>query len=296
LKLRIAARTSRLSLRQVEIAVNHLARRLATSIEYEIVGVKTRGDVHRDKPLHEIGGVGLFEKEVNRAVLEGAADIAIHSLKDLPSKLPDGLEIVYAPPRGAREDSLVPRRGLPALAPHKLPKGTLVAAGSPRRRGMILHSNRGVNTTWIRGNIDTRLHRLDEGRADYLVAAETALRRLGINRPRIVLDPNVYVPTPGQGIIAVVAQSDTSLARKLRAAADRRTMKELLAEREFLSAYRYGCGAPVGATAYSLDSLVKVIAANYSLDLEKPVIVEYTSRDPIEAGREAAKLLLGAEG
>ncbi|MCE4625901.1 MAG: hydroxymethylbilane synthase [Desulfurococcales archaeon] len=293
MKIRVAARTSRLSLEQVRIAMEYASRKLG-GLSYEVIGVKTLGDHVKDKPLHEIGRKGVFEKEVNKAVLDGLADVAIHSLKDLPSRLPNELEIVMVPPRGPRSDSLVPRRGLRVLPLEDLPPGTVVAAGSPRRKGAVLHTNSRVETTWIRGNVDTRLRRLDEGRADYLVAAEAGLARLGIERPRLVLDPERFVPTPGQGLIAVVALRETSIARLLREATHPETTREAEAEIAFLQTLRGGCGVPVGATAFAEKRVF--IAADYSLTRPKPLLIHEAGGDLVEMAERAASTIAGSPG
>ncbi len=291
MKIRVAARPSRLSLRQVEIALDYI-RRTVGGVEFELVPVTTRGDRERDKPLHELGGKGLFEGEVDRAVLEGRADAAVHSMKDLPSELPNGLAIASVPPRGPREDSLIPRRGLPALEPARLPPGSRVAAGSPRRRLALLLENPSIEATWIRGNIDTRLRRLDEGRADYLVAAEAGLERLGVVRPRVRLPVVPFTPAPGQGLIAVVAPLESRVYRLLSRARDPAAWREAEAERAFLEALRAGCAKPVGATAYARDGRVEIVAAVYGEG--RGAWFRVAHRDPVEAGVEAAEAVKSA--
>ena len=289
MRLRVAARPSRLSLIQVEIAMAYIRRRLG-QVEYELVPVESLGDRVRDRPLHELGATGVFESNVDGLVLEGRADVAVHSLKDLPSRLPNGLAIASVPPRGPPEDSLVPARGKPPRAPEELPPGTRVAAGSPRRRLMILHANPRVEATWIRGNLDTRLRRLDEGRADYLVAAEAGLERLGVERPRVRLPVVPYTPAPGQGTVAVVAPLESSIYRLLSQARDPRAWRETMAERAFLEELRAGCSKPLGALARAIDGTVRVTAALYSHD-HRAAWVTVDHRDPMEAGARAAEAI-----
>ncbi len=274
----------------MNIVIKYILMKLG-EVSFEIIGVTTKGDKEKNLPLHEIGVKGLFEKEVNLKVLEGEADIAVHSMKDLPSKLPNGLEIVMIPPRGPREDALLPRMGLPVLCPRELPQGTIVAAGSLRRRNALVHEIRNIKTTWIRGNLDTRIRKLDEGNADYLVIAEAGLQRLAVKRPRRILPPEKYVPSPGQGLIAVVALSDTLLARKLRKITSKYATIEALAERSFLSKINAGCSAPIGGTAWYTNGEIKFIAANYSLELPSPRLITVKGKDPVEVGEEAANLL-----
>ena len=288
MEIRVAARPSRLSLKQVEIIMDYISSRLGDGLQYEIVKTTTKGDKIRNKPLHEIGGKGLFEGEVDKLVLEGKADIAVHSLKDLPSELPNGLEVVAVAPRGPIEDSLIPRRGNNPLEPEELPAGTLVAAGSPRRKHALLYANPKVETTWIRGNLDTRLRKLDNGAADYLIAAEAGLVRLGINRPRIILPIKPFTPAPGQGIIAIVAPSESSIARRLALATHEATHNEMLAERVFLQTLAAGCAKPVGGIARYRDGKIMFIAATFSED-GRAMWFTIEGRDPYEVGSRAAE-------
>ncbi len=300
-RLRVAARGSRLSLRQVEIAMEWLSKRIP-GLSYTVLKITTRGDVVRDKPIYLTGLRGAFEREVDKAVLEGLADVAVHSMKDLPSRLPNGLEIVAVPPRGSRYEALVPRKGLEALQPERLPPGSRVAAGSARRRAMILHANPRVEATWIRGNLDTRLRRLDEGRADYLVAAEAGLERLGVERPWVRLPLIPYTPPPGQGLIAIVAPSESSVARLLRGASEPRAWAEALAERVYLESLGGACGRPIGGTAEAAGEGLVFTVGVYSPEGSRALWARLRGGRPEDLAEEAARLAksleasLGASG
>jgi hydroxymethylbilane synthase len=286
--IRVAARPSKLSLEQVRIAFEWLRRHIP-SLSYRIVPVTTRGDMDRSKPIYLTGLRGAFEKEVDKAVLDGIADVAVHSMKDLPSKLPNGLEIVAVPPRGSPYEALVPRRGLPLLPPELLPPGYRVAAGSARRKAMIRHANPRVNIGWVRGNLDTRLRKLDSGVVDYLVAAEAGLERLGVARRWLRLEPVPYTPAPGQGLIAIVAPSDSSIARMLGEATHPAAHAEALAERVFLERLGGACGRPVGALARLVEGEVAVTVGVYSEEGRGAAWASVRSRDPLEAGERAAE-------
>ena len=290
----VAARGSRLSLEQVRIAMEWLSRRIP-GLSYSVLEVTTSGDVQRDKPIYLTGLRGAFEREVDKAVLDGRADVAVHSMKDLPSKLPSGLEIVAVPPRGSRREALVPRRGLEPLSPERLPRGSRVAAGSARRRAMILHANPGVEATWIRGNLDTRLRRLDEGRADYLVAAEAGLERLGVSRPWASLPVIPYTPPPGQGLIAVVAPSESSVARLLRGASEPSAWREAVAERVYLERLGGACGRPLGGVALDSGGELVFTVAAYHPEGRRALWARVRARDPGEAGEEAASIAVELE-
>lgn len=287
--LRVAARPSRLSLEQVRIALEWLRREIP-NLAFEVVPVITKGDVDRSKPIYQTGLRGAFEREVDRAVLDGMADIAIHSLKDLPSKLPNGLEIVSLPPRASPFDAIVPARDRPTLAPQHLPPDTRVAAGSARRKAMILHANPRVKVGWIRGNIDTRLRRLDEGASDYLVVAEAALERLGVSRRWIRLPVVPFTPAPGQGLIAIVAPSESGAAKLLRGTSHPVAEAEAAAERAFLERVGGACGRPLGAVARYSEGVVNVIVGVYSPDGSRAFWASTSSRNPVEAGQQAAEL------
>ncbi|GAB6147542.1 hydroxymethylbilane synthase [Stetteria hydrogenophila] len=287
--LRVATRGSRLSLEQVRIAMEYLKSRIP-GLTYEVVVVKTLGDRVQDRPLHLLGRKGVFEKEVNLAVLEGRADVAVHSMKDLPSEMAEELDLLAVPPREAPNEALVPRRGLEPRDPEGLPPGSVVAAGSPRRRAMILNANPGVKPVIVRGNLDTRLRKLDSGAADYLLAAEAGLRRLGVDRPRVVLPLIPYTPPPGQGVIAVVGLRDWSGARALREASHKPTEAEAVAERVFLERLQAGCSTPVGGVSRLSGGALRFHVSAFSPDGSRGAWATLWGRDPAELGEEAASV------
>ena len=286
--LRVATRGSKLSLEQVRIAMEFLKSRIP-ELTYEVVIVKTLGDKVQDKPLHQLGRKGVFEKEVNQAVLDGRADVAVHSMKDLPSEMASELEILAVPPREVPNESLVPRQGLEPRDPDALPPGVVVAAGSPRRKAMIINANPGVKTVIVRGNLDTRLRKLDSGAADYLLAAEAGLRRLGVNRPRVILPLIPYTPPPGQGVIAVVGLREWSGAKILRLASHKPTEAEAVAERVFLEKLRGGCSLPVGGVSRLTGGMLRFHVAAFSPDGSRGSWETLWGRDPGELGEEAAE-------
>ena len=268
MELVVAARGSKLSLKQVEIAMQSLAEKLP-GLQYRVLVVKTRGDRVQDRPLYAIGGKGLFEKEVNLAVLRGEADIAVHSMKDLPGEIDERLEIVYLPPRGPVNEALVPRQGLPA--PRDLSGlGGRVGTSSVRRKALLLHYSSNIAVEPIRGNLDTRLRKLDSGLYDYIVVAEAGLRRLGVERPYTRLPVDQFPPAPGQGLIAVVARRDSPLAERLKRLVDPATKAMAVAERSFLRHASAGCHVPLGGVALPTGTgLLKIIAVVLSPDGSK---------------------------
>jgi len=259
LRLVVATRGSRLSLEQTRIAMGHISRLLG-GLEWEPLIVRTKGDIVRDKPLYEIGVKGIFEKEVNKAVLEGRADLAVHSMKDLPSEIDDELEIVYVPPRGPQNDVLVVR-GLRVARIEDLPGGSRVGTSSVRRRALILYYNREVEVAPIRGNVDTRLGKLERGEYDAIVLAEAGISRLGARVDYTRLSLDYFPPAPGQGMIAVVARRDNPLSRRLKSLIDPETRAMMEAERSFLRHAEIGCHTAVGATSWVSNGNLFFVAA-----------------------------------
>lgn len=246
MRLRVATRGSKLSLAQTRQALAHLASRLDEPLDYELVIVRTRGDIHQDKPFTMIGGKGVFEKEVNMAVLEGRADVAVHSLKDVPSDVSPGLVLAYTPPREPQYDVLVARR--PGASLWDLPRGAVVGTSSARRAAFIKHARRDLVVKPLRGNVDTRLRKLSQGLYDAIVLAEAGLRRLGVEVEYWRFPPSLLPPAPGQGIVAVYTlYSRADILPKLLGASDSEAMTAALAERAFLAYAGGGCHTPLGA-------------------------------------------------
>ncbi len=287
MKLRVATRGSRLSLVQVDIVLRELRKHIP-GLEFEPVIVRTRGDVVQDKPLHMIGGKGLFEKEVNLAVLRGEADIAVHSAKDIPSAMDPRLEIVYVPPRGTPNDALVARPGRPLDGVESLPPGSVVGTSSVRRRALLLHYNPRLRVETLRGNVDTRVRKLLSGLYDYAVMAAVGLERLGLSVPYRLLPLDKFPPAPGQGIIAVVAPRDSGVARALSRYSHQLTMRMLEAERSFLEHANAGCHVPLGGVSQPVGTgQLAFIAVLLSPDGGRAVWVRM--KDDVERARELGR-------
>ena len=297
MRLRVATRGSRLSLIQVKIAMDYLSQRLGERVDYELVIVRTKGDEVQDRPISQIGVKGVFEREVDRAVLDNEADVAVHSLKDLPSELSGGLEVVALPPRDPPNDSLVYGR-TPVRSIEEIPKGSSVGTSSVRRAAFVLSRNPDVEIRLVRGNVDTRVRKLMEGQVDYEVLAEAGLRRLGIDVGRVVLPLDYFPPEPGQGLIAVVAPVDSSIAAKLSRASDPAAMTMAKAERSFVSALRAGCGSPVGGVSQVIGERLVFIAGVARQDGSSMTVVRLRGEAsrPEELGARAAEVIRGLMG
>jgi len=245
--LRIGTRGSPLALWQA----NHVAdllRPLAAPRPVELVRIQTTGDRVQDRPLAQIGGDGLFTKEIQQALLSGTADVAVHSLKDLPTLPVERLVLAAVPPRGPTGDAFVSNR-------HRrfddLPPGAVVATSSLRRRAQVLHRRPDLQLVNIRGNVGTRLRKLDEGGYDGLILARAGLERLGLgDRVREVLDAAWMLPAVGQGALGLECRTeDTETRRLLAGLDDAATRQAVLAERALLRGLGGGCQVPIGAAA-----------------------------------------------
>ncbi|HVE93503.1 MAG TPA: hydroxymethylbilane synthase [Acidimicrobiales bacterium] len=285
--LRIATRGSELARWQADRVAALLG------VEVEIVVVSTTGDRRTDVPLSELGGRGVFVKEVQQAVIDGRADIAVHSAKDLPSApelQPTGLVLAAFPERADVRDALV------GSTLDALPPGALVGTGSPRRLAQLAHARPDLTFAGLRGNIATRLARV--GSVDAVVVAAAALDRLGRgNEASELLDVAQFVPQVGQGALAVECRDDDVRARSALASIDDPSVRVAVeAERAFLAALGGGCDLPVGAHA-TLDtdgvSLTGLIA---SPDGRVVLRRKATGPDPALLGAAVAASLLDGAG
>ena len=236
--IRIATRQSPLALAQAQWVAEQLAAR---GHKYELVALSTRGDENTTDPLSSMAGVGVFAVEVQRAVLDGRADIAVHSAKDLPSVTPEGLRLVAVPERRDPADVLV-GRSLAGLGP-----GATVASGSPRRRALLAQRRPDLNFVELRGNMATRLAAVG-GHIDAIVAAAAALDRLGwSDRVAERLDPTWMTPQVGQAALAIECAIDSEWSSALAEIDDPVAHRAVAAEREFLRELGSGCSVPAGA-------------------------------------------------
>jgi hydroxymethylbilane synthase len=245
--LRIGTRGSRLALWQA----NHVADLLRPHVSgrpIELVEIQTAGDQVRDVPLAVIGGQGAFTKEIQRAVLVNTVDVAVHSLKDLPTFPVEGLLLAAVPLRGPTGDVFVSRRH---RAFDQLPSGAVLATSSLRRRAQALHRRPDLRIIDIRGNVETRLRKLDEQALDGLILAQAGLERLGLaDAITETLDPSWMLPAVGQGALGLECRADDQTTRfLLQQINEGPTRQAVLAERAFLRALQGGCQVPIGAAA-----------------------------------------------
>jgi len=284
--LRIATRASTLARWQAE----RVGVLLGEPVEFVLV--TTTGDRDQRADLHAIGGTGVFVKEVQQAVLDGRADLAVHSAKDLPSTTPDGLVLAAVPERGDPRDALVGARL------DDIPPGGRIATGSVRRRAQLAHARPDLLFAPLRGNVETRVRkRIDEGH-DAVVVALAALERLGLGAEATeVLDPSVLLPQAAQGALGVECRADDDRTRaSLDAIDDRVAHLAVRAERAYLAELGGGCTLPCGALAHVGNGEVDLEAVLASPDGHIVLRTRVVGSDPEAVGAAAARDLLDGKG
>ncbi|MFL5489076.1 MAG: hydroxymethylbilane synthase [Gemmatimonadaceae bacterium] len=244
--VRIGTRSSELALRQARLVENAL---LARGIASELVTFKTTGDKKLDQPLTEIGAKGLFTHELEVALVKNKIDCAVHSLKDLPTDSPDGLMIVAQLEREDPRDVLVVNRQTGAENLDDLPAGSRVGTSSLRRRAQLLARRPDLEAVELRGNVPTRLSKVESGRVHAAILAAAGLIRLEVERRiTVFLEPPDWLPAPGQGAIAIQSRIDDARMKELLTPIDHEpTSVATRAERAFLAALDGGCQVPIGA-------------------------------------------------
>lgn len=289
--VRLATRGSPLALAQAELVAG-LLEAADVSVRTERVIVHTEGDRRHDEELDRIGGQGVFVKEVQAAVLEGRADVAVHSAKDLPPRTPDGLVLLAVPPRADPRDALV------GATLEELVPGAVVATGSPRRRAQLANLRPDLGFVGLRGNMATRLDRVGDGTVAAVVAAAAALDRLGWgSRVAQRLSPSECLPQVGQGALALECRDDDRSCRELLAAVDDRDAHRALdAERAFLRALGAGCTVPAGALAHTVGEIVELHGMLATGDGRVVVRSRLTGPEPAAVGEELARVLVAERG
>lgn len=283
--IKIGSRKSPLAMRQTAIVAEKLKKAFPDE-EFEIVGISTKGDKQLDKSLKSFGGKGIFIKELEAALLSDKIQMAVHSAKDMPTELPDGLCIGAAIERGAHEDILVfcgdKISDFKSGTPNKITIGT----GSVRREAQIKEIFPGVQIKPIRGNIHTRIEKLKNGEYDAIILAKAALERLEITDNAIKTAPLDFICAAGQGIIAVETKCGAA-EKYMTAINDKNTSLSLTAEREFLKAVGGGCHSPAGAYAVVKNDVITM----ETLQLKEGKIIrkKMSGSDPLELARKMAE-------
>jgi len=277
--LRVAARGSLLSRIQVQMVSKPLAD---LGMEVEFIPVKSRADLNPETHLRSLGR-GAFEAEVNAAVLRGEAEIAVHSMKDLPTDMDERLHVLGVLKRDSPLDAILPNNSLRDLEP-----GSRVGTSSERRANFVLFSRPDLKVTPIRGNVDTRVNKQREGLVDALILAEASIVRLGLNVNYGVFDPTELTPEANQGAVALVSRVDFKPPRELLSILDETSLVEVKAEREVVREVGGGCSFPLGVLFRSEGNYLMGIASYITPKLKITVEGRFPSH-PLDAGRSLSQ-------
>lgn len=291
MNIKVGTRGSTLARTQSQWLIDVLAK-AHPQINFEMVIIKTKGDLVQDKPLDKIGDKGLFTKELEDALLSGDIHMAIHSMKDMPSKLPDGLALTVPTVREDPRDVLLTPHQISSL--DELPKGAVVATGSKRRISQLQKLRPDVEIVGIRGNIDTRIRKMQEQQLDGIILAAAGLKRIGrlndSTYQTVALPENTFIPAPAQGILAVEVREDNETVKELMAAiSDHNTIIQMSAERSFLKALNGSCHIPVGAFC-EIKADTIVLYGLYGLEDGSHVVTKSIEGTPEEAEKLGKQL------
>ncbi|QTM99984.1 hydroxymethylbilane synthase [Sediminibacillus dalangtanensis] len=287
-KIVIGSRKSNLALTQTEWVIDQL-KKAGVPYEFEIKKIMTKGDKILDVTLSKVGGKGLFVKEIEQEMFDKEIDMAVHSMKDMPSQLPEGLIISSIPVREDHRDAFVSNDNVSLT---DLPEGAVVGTSSLRRAAQVLAARPDVEIKSIRGNIETRLRKMKEEDYDAIVLAAAGLIRMGWGEEIVTefLDPDLCVPAVGQGALAIECREDDQELRELlQKINDQYTAHTVSAERTFLHLLEGGCQIPIAGYAHMEKDEV-VLTALVATSDGKTVLKEVVKgKNPVEVGREAAE-------
>jgi hydroxymethylbilane synthase len=293
----VATRASRLAMTQTESIIAHLKRQWP-DVEIVIKKITTSGDQDRDTPLWKLEQTGFFTTQIEAALLANEADFAVHSFKDLPTCCSKGLAITAVCQREYVEDALVAKGKIRSIL--DLPKGAKVGTASLRRRAQIKHFRPDIETIMIRGNVETRIRKVDEGQVDAIVLARAGLERLGLaERISHIFAPLEFVPAPAQGALAIETRSDDRDTIELIAVLDdSQSRASAMAERKVLAIMEGGCHAPIGVYAQIIGQTMTL--HGFIADIDGEHCVKRSLQSNIEAwpslAEQLAKELLAAGG
>lgn len=294
-KIIVGSRRSQLAMTQTKWVIEQLKKAGAQN-EFEIKEIVTKGDQIVDVQLSKVGGKGLFVKEIQQQMLDGDIDFAVHSMKDVPAELPEALYISCMPKRVDARDVLICENGHTL---ETLPEGAIIGTSSLRRGAQMLAARPDFEIQWIRGNIDTRLKKLETENFNAILLAKAGLERMGWT-DRVdfeALDPDMMVPAVGQGVLAIESRKDDAeVTAVLQLLHDDVTAKAATAERTFLKAIEGSCHVPVGGYATVDGDDVTLTGLIASVDGKEVLRVTKTSKDEIELGQDVANELLGRGG
>lgn len=283
----LGTRGSKLALTQAETCAERLR---AAGLAVEVRVIRTTSDHHPETPLSVIDRRDVFTRQLDEALLGGELDLAIHSLKDVPTELPEGITLAAITERHDPSDALVSDERYDVDG---LPEGAVVATSSLRRRAQLLHRRPDLRVVEIRGNVDTRVRKMRAGEADAIVLARAGLERLGLEAPHVVIDPDVMLPAVGQGALAAATLERGALRQVVREVLNHEASERAaLAERAMLRALEGGCRVPVGALGAVEGDLVRLRGVVASPDGALVYRGQAGGDDPGEVGGQLARDLL----
>ncbi len=282
-KLRIGSRGSKLALAQANLVKDLLARK---GVDTEINIIKTSGDTFTDRPLHEVQGFGVFVREIDDSMLSGQIDIAVHSMKDIPTERPGELTIAAVMKRDSPYDFLLTRNDTKLK---DLPDGSIIGTTSLRRRAQLSRFRTDFTIKELRGNIDTRLRKLKEGQYDGIFLAEAGLERLKWDILGERLDPDDFVPSANQGTVVIVTKKDSEAQIAVQELDDLQTRLETRIERIIIGILGGGCLVPIGAFARTEGNEIHVRTEVLSVDGKRCVKIDEFI-NPAEYEKEAERI------
>ncbi len=290
MKYKIGTRGSQLSLAQTNWVVSEL-KKVNPDDEFEIITIKTKGDTDA-RPLFTIDQKGIFEKEIDRAVAENEVDFAVHSMKDVPSKLAENLVLACVPKRESPNDVFISSNGKTL---ENIESGAIIGTSSLRRAVQITRKRPDLKVKPIRGNIETRIKKIDQEDYSAIVLAQAGISRLGLNVNFSNLSMKEFFPSPGQGALAIVArENDSETISMLKQIEDSETKAEIEAERALSNFVESGCRFPVGAYAKSNGTTISLQVMAFSVDGTKSIHAEKTGdkEDPVGLGKIVGEELI----
>nr|WP_320119620.1 hydroxymethylbilane synthase [uncultured Marinifilum sp.] len=290
-KIVVATRPSLLAYTQTQQTVD-LLQKANPDVEFEIKKFSTKGDRVLNRSLTEFGGTGLFVKELEHAMLEGEADIAVHSLKDVPSFHPEGLKLVSFPQREDVRDVFLSRN---AQTIENMPQGFVLGTGSPRRKVQMAALRSDIKFKEIRGNIDSRIQKMIDGEYDAIILAAAGMNRLGKEfDEKLLLDVDQSIPAIGQGAIAIECRADDLQTIQIIEKVNHKpTMQAVLAERAFMAEIEGGCKFPLAAHALVLDEILTMIAIVGDVNTNEFIVeqIEVNVAESINKAKELAVIM-----
>lgn len=289
-KIIVGSRRSKLALTQTNWFIEQL-KKVGAPFEFEVKEIVTKGDKILDVQLSKVGGKGLFVKEIEQELYDKQIDFAVHSMKDMPAVLPEGLVIGCIPKREDPRDAFISKGNVKF---EDLPKGAVVGTSSLRRSAQLLLARSDLEIKWIRGNVDTRLAKLETDEYDAIILAAAGLKRLGWNDEVVTqyLSTDICMPAVGQGSLGIECRGDDEeLLAELAKLTDKATWEEAQAERAFLAAMDGGCQVPIAGFARYADGQVNFTGLVAAPDASVFYKESISSKDSVSAGKKVAQKL-----